>query len=136
MHYSSAFIQWSTEEKDSKRLGELLKSNCPYYVAYIPLEFYLATTYPDAFPRLFDWYAEARSGEAKKNLFLCLERAFDTLRFENLKSRHGDVNAFLTAAKAWYNENHSKTKVNKRYPHLISRYTTKDPEEQDLFVRQ
>lgn len=110
-----ALIQRSVEERNTAILERLLKSNCPKYVAYLPLEFYLGSDWPDGFVVLFDCAEKSITPHAKENLTIVLRRAFSTLSNE-----WSDRETFIRAARSWHSKNRENVELNEHYPHLMA----------------
>lgn len=124
-----ALVERSIEQKDRLRLSTLLRRNCPNYLAESPLEFCLDDQWPGSFALLFDCYAESNSAHAKKDILLCLGRAFASLR-----ARFPADGPFLEEARKWYARNGPAATVNYDYPPLPSRpHTPPDLLCRDLF---
>jgi len=114
-----ALVARTVEQRDREAFVTLLSANCPIYVGFVPLEFHMATTWPDATSLLFDSYAKAKSDHSKTNFVFCLGRAFASLR-----KQFSVDDAFVVKAKSWFAENRSNVQVNQQYPHA-----TLDPRE-------
>ena len=125
-----ALVDRSIEQKDAPRLSLLLSHNCPGYIVYAPLEFRLADSeWPGAIQVLFDCYEKSKSAHAKKDIVVCLGRAFASLR-ESLPAD----SVFVEEAKRWYVKNRSKLKVNNKYPYLTAQPRYIVPPDKNLFV--
>jgi hypothetical protein len=123
-------VSRAVEQKNGEMLVRLLRSNCPQYVGFLPTEYYLARASTNAFSSLFDGFASARSGEAKRRTLTCLARAFASLR-----SQYSDDQAFVSQAKHWYAEHRGSLALNPDYPHLGARPAFPlSPSIKDLFV--
>lgn len=108
-----SFIGRSVERRDARQLVALLSHHCPRYIGYGPLEYYLASEWPDSFETLFDCYVAAKSPAARQDIVFCLRRAFPLV-----SERFPPDHEFVKQAKGWYLENRSKLAVNTRYQYL------------------
>jgi len=125
-----ALVDRSIEQKDGPRLSLLLSHNCPGYIVDVPLEFRLAASeWPGAIQLLFDCYEKSKSAQLRKDIVVCLGRAFASLR-ESLPAD----SVFVEEAKRWYVKNRSKLKVNNKYPYLTAQPRYIVPPDSNLFV--
>lgn len=124
-----AMVDRLVDTKDAQKLGILLKHNCPRYIELIPLEYRLATKWPDGIIVLCDCYFQSKSAQTKHDIYLCLFHAFSTLR-----NRDDTDDIFVSKVKQWYQQEHSKLIVNEQYPWLPSRPAMSVSTGQDLFI--
>lgn len=124
-----ALVARSAEQRDRERLVDLLSANCPIYVGTVPLEFELATTWPDAIPLLFDCYRQATSDRTKKDIRFCLGRAFASLR-----EQFPEDDAFVAQAKRWCAEHRSKVQINDQYPPASNDPQHRQSTNKNLFI--
>jgi hypothetical protein len=111
-----ALITLSAQRKDGSRLVTLLTNNNRGLIGIVPLEYWLAQTWPDSVLFLVEAYGKARSVPVRRELVRCLNAVFPSMR-----GRVPTDKAFVAEVQAWYKEHRLQLELNREYPGLPSR---------------
>lgn len=123
-----AFVARSVEQRDSQAFTSTVISNCPVYIGFLPMEYYLAGEWHEGFVFLFDSYEQTHRKEVKQSLLYSLGHAFESIR-----RRFPDDDEFVAQARRWYVTHQLKLQRNPRYAYLAGQPAVSNEERGDLF---